>query len=92
MEVLTPINDKLRDEALDRLIEAIQKQPCKCIIGCMGCLCRFIVARCTGRKTATMTAPLLLTSGTVRYVAVFHSCGTSPVGGQVPTCDSAHSW
>ena len=28
---------------------------------------------------ATMVAPLLLTSGLVRYEAVFHSCRTSPV-------------
>ena len=34
---------------------------------------------------------LLLTSGPLRYEAVFDSCGTIPVGRQVPTCDSAHS-
>ena len=50
----------------------------------------------------TMAAPLLLlTSGLVRYEAVFHSCGTSPMGGGcvggggcgggVLTCDSPHS-
>ena len=39
----------------------------------------------TGRRTATMVAPLLLTSGPVRYEAVL-------VGAEVPTCDSAHSW
>ena len=44
-------------------------------------------------RTATMMAPLLLlTSGSVRCEAVLHSCGTKPVGGWVPTCDSAHSW
>ena len=35
----------------------------------------------TGHRTATMMAPLLHTSGPVRYEAVLHSCGTSPVGG-----------
>ena len=34
----------------------------------------------TGRRTATMIAPLLLTSGPIRYEAVLQSCGTSPVG------------
>ena len=34
----------------------------------------------TGRRTTTMVAPLLLTSGSVRYEAVLHSCRTSPVG------------
>ena len=34
-----------------------------------------------GSKTVTMAAPLLLTSGLVRYEAVLHSCGTSPVRG-----------
>ena len=43
-------------------------------------------------RTATMKAPLLFTSGLVRHEAVLHSCGTSLVGGRVPTCDSAHSW
>ena len=47
-----------------------------------------------GRSTATLAAPLLLSSGPFRYEAVLHSCGASPGGGerQVPTCDSAHSW
>ena len=35
----------------------------------------------TGLRTATMTAPLLLTSGPVRYEVELHSCGTSLVGG-----------
>ena len=35
----------------------------------------------TSRRTVTMTAPLLLTSGWVRFEAVLHSYGTSPVGG-----------
>ena len=35
----------------------------------------------TGQRTATMMAPLVLTSGPVRYEAVLHSCRTSPVGG-----------
>ena len=46
----------------------------------------------SGRRTVTMMAPLLLTHGLVRYEAVLHSCGTSLVGGWVPTCDSAQSW
>ena len=36
--------------------------------------------------------PLLLTTGPMRYEAVLHNCGTSLVGGQIPTCDSAQSW
>ena len=49
----------------------------------------------TGHRTVTMEAPLVvLTSGSVRYEAVLHSCGTSlvvvvVVGGLVLTCDSA---
>ena len=35
----------------------------------------------TGRRTVTLMAPLLLTSGLARYEAALHSCGTSPVGG-----------
>ena len=35
----------------------------------------------TGRRTPTLAAPLLLTSGSVRYEAVLHSYGTSPGGG-----------
>ena len=46
----------------------------------------------TGHRTATMTAPLLLTSGPVQYEAVLHRCATSPIGGWVLTCDSAQSW
>ena len=46
----------------------------------------------TGHRTATMTAPLPLTSGPVMYEAVLRSCRTNPVGGRVPTCDSAHTW
>ena len=40
------------------------------------------LGKATGRRTATMAAPLLvlLTSGPVRYEAVLHSCGTSVVG------------
>ena len=62
----------------------------------MGSLCRFIKSWCTHKerhrcRTVTMTATLLLTSGLVSYEAVLHSCGTSPVGQWVPTCDSAHS-
>ena len=36
----------------------------------------------TGRRTATLMALLLLTSGPVRYEAELHSCGTSPVLGK----------
>ena len=45
----------------------------------------------TSHRTATIMVPLLLTSGSVRYEAVLHSCGTSPLGRWVPTCDSAIS-
>ena len=53
---------------------------------CMGSSYRCIVACAhlrnnTGRRTATMAAPILFTSGLVKYEAVLHSCGTSPVGG-----------
>ena len=53
----------------------------------MGGLYRYIVACAhlgngTGRRTVTMAAPLLVTSELVRYEAVLHSCGTSPVGGK----------
>ena len=34
----------------------------------------------TGHRTATLAAPPLHTSGQVRYEAVLHSYGTSPVG------------
>ena len=34
----------------------------------------------TGHRTVTMTAPLLPTSGLVRYEAVFHNCRTCLVG------------
>ena len=34
----------------------------------------------TGHRTATMTEPLLLTCGRVRYEAVLHSYGTKLVG------------
>ena len=69
-----------------------------CMSGvCMGSSCRCIVAcmhlgNGTGRRTATLAAPLLLTSGLMRYEAVLDSWGTSPVGGRALTCDSAHSW
>ena len=33
-------------------------------------------------RTVTLVKPLLLTSGVVRYEAVFHSCGTSPMEGR----------
>ena len=58
----------------------------RCIVACAH------LENGTGRRIATMVAPLLLTSGPVKYEALLHSCGTSPVGGEVPTCDSAHSW
>ena len=68
-----------------------------CMGVCMENLYCCIVA-CTylgsgsGHRTATMAAHLLLTSGPVRCEAVLHSCGASPVGGRVATCDSVHSW
>ena len=34
----------------------------------------------TGRRTVTVAAPLLLTSGLVRYEAMLHTCGTNLVG------------
>ena len=58
-----------------------------CIVACTH------LATSTCCRTVTMVAPLLLTSGPVRYEAVLHSCGTSPVGdgGLLPSCDSVHS-
>ena len=41
-----------------------------------------------GRRTAAMAGPLLLTSDPVRYEAMLHSCGKSPVGGMAPTYES----
>ena len=35
----------------------------------------------TSRRSVTVMAPLLLTSGPVRYEDVLHSCGTRLVGG-----------
>ena len=52
------------------------------------------ISTCThlGNSTCLRTVTLLLTSDSVRYEAVLHSCGTNPVaGGSVPTCDRAHS-
>ena len=47
-----------------------------CWFVCMGSLCHFILASCTLRKwqMSTMTAPLLLINGPVRYdyEAVLH--------------------
>ena len=40
-----------------------------------------------GHRTVTVMAPLLFTI-LVRYEVVLHSCGTSPVGKHVLTCDS----
>ena len=53
---------------------------------CMGSLNRCIVA-CAhlGNDTVRRTETLLLTNGPVRYEAVLHSCGTSPVGMEVGT-------
>ena len=45
------------------------------IVGCAH------VGNGTGRRTVTLVAPVLLTSGVVRYETVFHSCGTKPSGG-----------
>ena len=65
---------------------------CECV--CMGSSYCCIVActhigNGTGRRTATMAAPLLLTSGPVRHEAVFHSCGPSAVGAWG---GCTHSW
>ena len=51
----------------------------------MGSLCCCIVTcahlgNCAGHWIATLTAPLLFTSGPVMYETVLHSCETSPVG------------
>ena len=52
---------------------------------CMGTLCHCIellgtqLGNSTGHRTATMAAPLLLTSGPVWYEAPIHGCGTNPV-------------
>ena len=42
-------------------------------------------------RTATLTAPLLLTSGLLRHETVLHSYGTNPQQGWGTTCDSANS-
>ena len=46
----------------------------------------------TGRRSVTIAAPLLLTSGLAKYEAVLYNCGASLLGGWAPTCDSVHSW
>ena len=56
----------------------------ECVCVCMGSLYHCVVACAqlgngTGCRTATLAAPLVLTSGLLRYEAVLHSCGTSPV-------------
>ena len=53
---------------------------------------RYAVGDWPIRRSATMMTSLLLTSGPLRYEAVLHSCGISPCGGWVPTCESACSW
>ena len=51
--------------------------------------CKCVYRKCvqlgngTGHITVTMVAPLLLFNGQVRYNAVLHSCGTSPVAAGV---------
>ena len=46
-----------------------------------------------GHRTLTLAAHLLFIIDLVRYEAVLHSCGTSPVAGRlVPTCDIVYSW
>ena len=67
---------------------------CVCMGG--GGFCHFIIAWWTLRdwhrsENCENDGTILSTSGPVRYEAVLHSCGTSPVG-DIPTCDSAHSW
>ena len=46
----------------------------RCIVACAH------LGNGTGHRTVTLAAPLLLTSGPVRYEAVLHSCGISLVG------------
>ena len=59
----------------------------RCIVACAH------LRNGTGRRTATLAAPLLLTSGPVRYEAVLHISSTSPGWGRgLQTCDSAHAW
>ena len=43
------------------------------------CLLDAYLGNSTGCRTVTMTAPLLITSGPLRYEAVLHSCETSPI-------------
>ena len=45
----------------------------------------------TCRRTVTMTAPLILSSGLLRYEAVLHIVGQVQRVGQVLTCNSVHS-
>ena len=73
---------------------ALCQEPMQCMFGEFVSLysCTAHIGNGTGHRTATMTAPLLLTLGSVRYEALLHSCGTSPVRRRVPTCDSVHSW
>ena len=57
---------------------------------CVGSLYHCIVActhlgNDTGHRTATLEAPLLLTSGPARYEAMLYSCGTSPGGDRLVT-------
>ena len=47
----------------------------RCIVACAH------LGNGQGCRTATMVAPLPVTSGPVRYEAVLQSCGTSPVAG-----------
>ena len=59
---------------------------CVCMRGSHCCIvaCAHL-ANGTGRRTATMMATLLITSGPVRIEAVLHSCGRSPNGEGVGT-------
>ena len=81
-----------------RMINGLSDNPyarCACVWGvCVALeLLDAHLGNGTGHRTASLMEPLLLlTSGPMRYEAVLHSCGTSPVGGRVPTCDSVYSW
>ena len=52
-----------------------------CIYHCI-VACTHLGINSTGRRTLTMAAPRLLTSGRLRYEVVLDSCGTSPMEGE----------
>ena len=56
------------------------------IVGIAGELLDAHLGNGTGRRTVTMAALLLLTSGPARYEAVLHGCVTSLLGGGTDLC------